>query len=227
MCCQGFKGGTGSSSRLIDGTIFDAETGESKPKTYTIAALVQANYGAQRDFRIGGFPIGRLIVEEREAAVTAAAEKNADAESTEEPPQPTDPNPNANSRNKDGSIIIILATDAPLHPTQLRRLAKRATVGLARVGGWGSNTSGDIFLAFSTATEIQREPGMSWAPRASKTVHLMEDQSLNALFEAAAESVEESIYNAVCMAEDMVGPLGYEMKAMDYGVVKRLMEKYL
>ncbi|KAF2174472.1 peptidase family T4 protein, partial [Zopfia rhizophila CBS 207.26] len=197
MLCHWFKGGTGSSSRLIP-----AEEG----KTYTVGALVQANYGAMRDFKIAGAPIGRLIFEEQER-------KFRD--------NPNDTELFAQSQllfkiarakdKKDGSIIIILATDAPLHPTQLQRLAKRATVGLSRVGGWGANPSGDIFLAFSTANEIPVQTVSSeerkvdpWTPR-ELGINMVDDQTINALFEAAADAVEESIYNAVCMAEGMVG----------------------
>ena len=106
-------------------------------------------------------------------------------------------------QKKDGSIIVVIATDAPLHPVQMQRLAKRATVGLSRVGGWGSNSSGDIFLAFSTAHEIPRDPPMSWKPTVSQHGPILEDTSINALFEATADATEEAIYNALCMAEVM------------------------
>ncbi|CAF1018741.1 unnamed protein product [Adineta steineri] len=135
--------------------------------------------------------------------------------------------PEAIESNKDGSIIVVIATDAPLSSTQLQRLAKRATVGLSRVGGWGSNSSGDIFIAFSTAHEIPRAPKFSWNPTVSQTIPIIEDPSINALFEATADAVEEAIYNALCMAEDMTGPMGFEVKAMDLEKVKQLMEKYL
>lgn len=133
MLCHYFKGGTGSSSRVVPG-------GE---KEYTIAALVQANYGAMRDFRVAGPAIGRLIYEEQERKMRE---------------NPDNPELMAQAKmivrlvevkeKKDGSIFVVLATDAPLHPLQLQRLAKRATVGLARVGGQGHNP------AFSTASEV-------------------------------------------------------------------------
>jgi D-aminopeptidase len=208
MVCQGFKGGTGSSSRTIVGIVNDADRNE-KLVPYIVGVLVQCNYGAQRDFRIGGIPIGRIIA--------------AEAEDTAKGKQM----PETIELNKDGSIIVVIATDAPLTPTQLQRLAKRATVGLSRVGGWGSNTSGDIFIAFSTAHEIPRAPKLSWNPTVSQSIPIIEDQSINALFEATADAVEEAIYNALCMAEDMVGPMGHEVKAMDLERVSQLMEKYL
>jgi len=131
------------------------------------------------------------------------------------------------SKPKEGSIIIVLATDAPLHPVQLQRLAKRATVGLARVGGFGGNSSGDIFIAFSTAHEIPRAPDYSWTVTVGQSVDVVQDVTINALFEGAADAVEEAIYNALCMAEDMVGPGGREANALDLEKLKELMEKYL
>ena len=132
---------------------------------------------------------------------------------------------------KDGSIIIILATDAPLHPTQLQRLAKRATIGLSRVGGWGSNTSGDVFLAFSTATAegvLPRDPPLNWEldVNASGALDVLNNNSVNALFEAAADAVEESVYNALCMAEDTLGPAGRECRALPLGEVRGLLERH-
>lgn len=133
---------------------------------------------------------------------------------------------------QDGSIIIVLATDAPLHPTQLRRLAKRATVGLARVGGWASNSSGDIFLAFSTANQITVQGHTAttknmdpWKPKA-KIMDMIDDQTINALFEASADAVEEAILNAVFKAESMEGN-GNRIDALNLDKVKDLMQKYL
>lgn len=216
MLCHGFKGGTGSSSRVIEGRELDEKTGAMKSVSYTLGALVQCNYGAQRDFRIGGVPIGRLFIEEdgKEIQSMGWAEEALDT-------------PMESSKKQDGSIIIVIATSAPLHPIQLQRLAKRATVGLARVGGWGANGSGDIFLAFSTAHEIPRDPEGGAMPTVSKRIDVMEDTSIGALFEAAADAVEEAIYNALCMAETMVGLAGKKVEALDLERVKRVMEKYL
>ncbi|KAL8868077.1 MAG: hypothetical protein Q9198_008301, partial [Flavoplaca austrocitrina] len=112
----------------------------------------------------------------------------------------------------------------------LQRLAKRATVGLARVGGWGSNGSGDIFMAFSTAHEIPRDPETSVSddkPTVSQRIPVLEDTSINALFEAAADAVEEAIYNALCMAETMTGLGGKKVEALYLERVRKVMEKYL
>jgi D-aminopeptidase len=216
MICHFFKGGTGSSSRVVPG-----EGG----KEYTVGALVQANYGKMWDFKIGGAPVGRLIYEEQKRRV----EEN-----------PHDPEVLAQAKmlfevdkakeKKDGSIIVVLATDAPLHPTQLKRLAKRATIGLARVGGYGTNPSGDIFLAFSTtnALDVQMSVDSKVDPYKAKEVPITmtDDMTINALFEASADATEEAIYNAVCMAETMEGN-GNKIEALDLGKVKDLMQKYL
>lgn len=220
MLCQGFKGGTGSSSRLIEGLELDERSGLKKPVTYTLGTLVQCNYGAQRDFRIGGVPLGRLFLE---------AEDGNEIQSMALSETVLDPKTKQTGK-KDGSIIIVIATSAPLHPVQLQRLAKRATVGLARVGGWGSNGSGDIFLAFSTAHEIPRDPEVNISddgPTVSQRIPVLEDTSVNALFEAAADAVEEAIYNALCMAETMTGLGGKKVEALDLERVKAVMEKYL
>ncbi|KAH7383905.1 peptidase family T4 protein [Pyrenochaeta sp. MPI-SDFR-AT-0127] len=218
MICHWFKGGTGSSSRVIPG---------AGGKTYTVGALVQANYGKMWDFRIAGAPIGRIIYEQQERDFQA---------------NPSDPELLSQSKmlfkvaeakdKKDGSIIVILATDAPLHPTQLQRVAKRATVGLSRVGGFGTNPSGDIFLAFSTGNELENHTivsgGEELDPWTAKTLNIkmIDDQTINALFEAAADVVEESIYNAVFMAQTMHGN-GNQIDALDLDKVKHLMQKYL
>lgn len=207
MMCQGFKAGTGSASRLIEGIEF------GEKKTYTVAALVQANFGAKRDLRFGGVPVGRIMMEREEAKDPSAANQGTTDEEKR-------------LASKDGSIIVVLATDAPLHPVQLQRLAKRATVGVSRVGGWGSNSSGDLFLAFSTAEKIPRSPSFSWKPTTEQTVSVVQDVTINALFEAAADSTEEAIYNALVAAETMEGPLGVS-KAIDHQELKEIVEKYL
>lgn len=210
MMCHGFKGGTGSASRIVKGKVA-LEGEEEKSVDYTVAALVQANYGAQWDLRFAGVPVGRMMMDKEKREEW---EKGIRPEDTLEPP-------------KDGSIIIIIATDAPLHPTQLRRLAKRATVGLSRVGGWGSNSSRDIFLAFSTAEKIQRQTNDGPFDTALRQkVGVVVDDTINSLFEAAADCVEESIYNALCMAEDMEGPEGRKAKAINLEHLKELMEKH-
>ncbi|KAK1590032.1 peptidase family S58 [Colletotrichum navitas] len=201
MICHFFKGGTGSSSRLVEG--FDSE---GNKKNYTVAALVQANYGRAGHLRIGGFPVGRVLEKER-AKAQADVARHKD--------------------KKDGSIIVIIATDAPLTPIQCERLAKRATVGLSRVGGYGHNPSGDIFLAFSTGNHIpvQKEMDNPFKAKALK-IEAIEDTSINGLLEAAADSTEESIYNALCSAETMTGFRGHKVEALPLDRLKEIMNKY-
>lgn len=215
-CADYFKGGTGSSSRVVPGLDTKGET-----KDYTVGALVQANYGKKPHFRISGVPVGRIIAQEEARAADLDSSKKLALEKLER-----------EKERKDGSIIVILATDAPLHPTQLQRLAKRATVGLARVGGQGHNPSGDIFLAFSTGNAIPVQ-SISMTRRAVDpfkptpfTADLVDDASINGLFEAAAEATEEAIYNAVCMAETMVGNQGNKIEALPLERVREIMEKF-
>ncbi|KAI0477804.1 DmpA/ArgJ-like protein [Xylariaceae sp. FL0804] len=216
MICHLFKGGTGSSSRVVPGLAVNGE-----PKSYTVAALVQCNYGRKHHFRISGAPVGRILAEEdAKVAASDPAAKKAQEELQKE------------KDRKDGSIIVIIATDAPLHPVQLQRLAKRATVGLARVGGHGHNPSGDIFLAFSTGNEIPvqagaMQKGVDKFKATSISTEAVDDWSINGLLEAVAEATEESIYNALCMAETMVGNQGHRVEALPLDKVKEIMEKYL
>ena len=186
MICHDFKGGIGTSSRLA----------ETKSGTFTIGALVQANYGygARADLRVDGVPVGREI-------------------GPEVAPLPGTTGPGG------GSIIVIVATDAPLLPIQCQRLAKRATVGLSRAGGSGHNGSGDIFLAFSTGNHVTDTEG----PLDARMLPL--DQ-IDPLFDATAEAVEESIVNALTSAETMTGLNGRTAHALPLDELERVMGKY-
>ncbi|PHH65928.1 hypothetical protein CDD81_876 [Ophiocordyceps australis] len=208
MICHRFKGGTGSSSRLVPG--YDSQGNQT---TYTVGVLVQANYGMADTLHIGGVPVGHLM---------------ADKAPTEKPAVAPGPEP-----RKDGSIIIIVATDAPLLPIQLQRLARRATVGLAKVGGYGHNNSGDIFLAFSTGNKVPFQIMSSGAdadaPKLDhpvpRDVRMTDNDSINGLFEAAGDATEEAIYNALCMAETMTGFKDRKVEALDLDLVRQLVEQ--
>jgi D-aminopeptidase len=220
MLCHGFKGGTGSSSRLVK-----SQDASGKDKTFTVAALVQANYGKLGDLRITGVPVGRLLAQMLESDAKKGNLGSYTAQSAIDAAH-------RYKEIKDGSIIIIIATDAPLHPTQLQRLAKRATVGLARVGGVGHNPSGDIFLAFSTGVEVPvQSVGADhrdvdpWTPSVLQT-EMIDDTTINSLFEACADAVEESIYNVLCMAETTVGFKGQTAEGMPLDKLKHIMTKY-
>jgi D-aminopeptidase len=164
---------------------------------YTVGAFVQANYAhyGRSLLRVDGVPVGREIT----PAHT---------------PTPFEQLPGSNS------IIIVVATDAPLLPDQCRRLAQRATIGAARVGCVGHNGSGDLFLAFSTGNRISTEA------KAPFTVTTLPGTLMNDLFEAAAEAVEEAILNALTAAETMVGWNGRTAHALPLDELQRVMEKY-
>ena len=183
MICHDFKGGIGTSSRVVDD-----ESGR-----YTVGALVQANHGDRALLRVDGVPVGREI-------------------GPDHTPLPWHEPP------KGGSIIVVMAMDAPLLPDQCKRLARRATVGLARVGSVGHNTSGDIFLAFATGNHV---PAGARAPFDIKVL-----PHLNPFFEAVAEVVEESILNALTAAETMTGFNGHTAHALPLDELQRVMARY-
>ena len=161
---------------------------------YTVGALVQANYGERALLRVDGVPVGREIGTD---IVPSVRDEPAEA----------------------GSIIVVLATDAPLLPIQCQRLARRATTGLAWVGGVGFNGSGDIFLAFSTGNRVKAGEPVS-------TVRMIEPPAMTALFEAAAEATEEAILNAMTMAETMIGQKGRTSHAIPLDRLQDAMRKY-
>ncbi len=152
---------------------------------WTVGALVQANYGARALLRVAGVPVGRIIGTDVVPSAHAAPAAEA------------------------GSIIVILATDAPLLPIQCQRLARRATVGLAWVGGIGANGSGDIFLAFSTGNHVAHGAPVS-------TVRMLAPDAMTPLFQAAAEATEEAILNALVAAETMTGFRGHTAHALPH-----------
>jgi D-aminopeptidase len=163
---------------------------------WTVGALVQANYGTRELLRIDGMPVGREIG-----------------------PQVV-PTPAMSVPAGGGSIIIIVATDAPLLPLQCRRLAQRATIGLARVGGVGANSSGDIFLAFST--------GNSGLLGRARTLHvrMLPNDAMTAIFEAVTEATEEAIVNALCAAVTTVGRDGHTAYALPLDRLQQVLRAY-
>ncbi|ETS77754.1 hypothetical protein PFICI_09816 [Pestalotiopsis fici W106-1] len=219
MICHRFKGGTGSASRIVEG--LDARGGK---KEYTIGVLVQANYGKKQHLRIGGVPVGRILMAEAEETAKTDEEKRRRMQAEE-----LDDKKN----RKDGSILVVLSTDAPLNPAQLQRIARRATVGLAKVGGYGNNLSGDIFIAFSTGTDIPVESiggtGSAVDPLKPKPLpmEILDDTSINGLLEAGADATEEAVYNALCMADDFIGYQDRKVEALPLGRLEQIMEKYL
>jgi len=191
MICYGFKGGIGTASRVLS----KDEGG------YTVGVLVQCNCGARRQLVIAGVPVGKEIPEDTPDAMfrdSAGAEKQAEL----------------------GSIIIIVATDAPLIPTQLKRLARRATMGLARTGSISGNGSGDIFLAFSTAN-----PHANDAP-GPNTVKTVANERINPLFAATVQATEEAIVNAMVGAKTMTGIDGHTVIGLPHEKLQQVLKKY-
>jgi D-aminopeptidase len=188
MMCLGFKGGTGTSSRII----------KIKDSTYTVGVLVQSNFGSKNNFTIAGVPVGRELQD------TLNSEFKA-------PPS---------YHPGDGSIIVVLATDAPLLPHQLKRMAARIALGVGKVGGRGENGSGDIFIAFSNAntTAFQRE--------SFTKVEVLPNDEINPLFNATVQAVEEAIINAMVAAETMEGINGNKVYALPHQLVIELLKKY-
>jgi len=175
MVCYGFKGGIGTASRVIT----TAKSG------YTVGVLVQCNCGRRPQLTIAGVPVGGEIPQS--------------VPYTEAGPQP----PGSAEQGDVGSIIIVVATDAPLLPHQLKRLARRATLGLARTGSSSGNSSGDIFLAFSTAN-----PHADDAP-GPNSVLTVSNEEISPLFTATVEATEEAIVNAMVGATTMTGRDGH------------------
>jgi D-aminopeptidase len=189
-------GGTGMICHGFKGGIgTSSRLTETPSGAFMIGALVQANYGARRHLRINGAPVGRLIDADRVPL-----------------PRPV--------QKADGSIIVVVATDAPLLPHQCKRLAQRATVGLARVGGTGYNGSGDIFLAFATGNHI------ALAAEAPIPIQMLPNHQMDRLFDATAEAVEEAIINALCAAETSTGVDGHTAHALPLDALQLVMATY-
>jgi len=184
-------GGTGMTCFEFKGGIGTSSRQLTKEQGgYTLGALVQANFGVRSQLRIAGVPVGQEITE----GVFRPRET--------------------------GSIIVLIGTDAPLLPHQLKRLARRVSLGLARTGSVAGNGSGDIFLAFSTAN--------AGAAKAKETAALtmLPNERLNPLFEATVQATEEAILNALVAAETMVGADGRKVIALPHERLKEVMKKY-
>jgi L-aminopeptidase/D-esterase-like protein len=190
-------GGTGMMCHGFKGGIgtssrkLDSESGE-----YTIGILVQANHGDRRNLTVAGVPVGREITDLRPVF-----------------------HPESGSSGG-SSIIVVVATDAPLLPHQLKRLARRVPLGIARVGGMGGNSSGDIFIAFSTANS-----GAAQRRGISKLEMLPNDQ-MTSLFEATVHATEEAIINALVAAETMSGINGNTVHELPHDRLKQVLRKF-
>jgi D-aminopeptidase len=167
---------------------------DDRGERFTVGALVQANYGSRDLLRVDGVPVGREIPHEEVPGHRAPV-------------------------GEGGSIIVILATDAPLLPIQCQRLARRATTGLAWVGGIGANGSGDIFLAFSSGNRIRHDARHA-------DVRMLAPDRLTPLFRAAAEATEEAILNSLTAAGTTTGYKGRTIHALPLDRLQQVMAKY-
>jgi D-aminopeptidase len=180
MICNEFKGGIGTSSRVLPARLGG----------YTVGVLVQCNYGRRSQLRIAGVPVGQEITEHL-------------------------------VRDEDiGSIIIVVATDAPLIPTQLKRVVRRASLGLARDGSFSGDGSGDIFVAFSTAN-----PGAA-APNGVRDLKMLPNEHLNPIFLATVQATEEAIINAMVAADTMTGANDLTVIALPHDRLREVLKKY-
>jgi L-aminopeptidase/D-esterase-like protein len=197
MVAHSFKGGTGTSSRVLD----------AKSGGYTVGVLVQANYGTRQLFQVAGVPIGKEINDLRPSVGKETAGLLPFDRKTGDEGQ--------------GSIIVVVATDAPLLPHQLKRLVKRVSLGIGNVGGRGENSSGDIFIAFSTAnaTEASKDEGVS-------NLTMLPNERINQLFWATSQATEEAILNAMVAAETMKGLNGNTVYALPHDRLKTALKKY-
>ena len=196
MICHEFKGGIGTASRVLR-----AEAGG-----YTVGALVQANYGKRSWLRIDGVRVGEAIP-------------------TSEVSSPWDDEERRSPKAGSGSIIVVVATDAPLLPHQCERLAQRAGLGIARVGGTGGHTSGDLFIAFSTGNRLPTGAGEDFDPVGLGTydVRVAGDIVVDELFDAVIESTEEAIVNALVAATTVVGRDGITAHAIPHDRLQEVM----
>jgi L-aminopeptidase/D-esterase-like protein len=165
---------------------------------FTLGVLVQANFGSREQLTIAGVPVGREITESPAYATMRGAHTNGDV----------------------GSIIVVLATDAPLLPHQLKRIARRASMGIARTGGTASNSSGEIFIAFSTANFG------AGSPQGLPSLTMLPNERLTPLFQAAAEATEEAILNALVAADTMTGVNDRRAIALPHDRLAALLAKY-
>ena len=194
MMCYNFKGGIGTASRVLD----------KKNGGYTVGVLVQCNHGSRGQLTIAGVPVGKALADTLPYIIEGQSFGVTDGLPREET----------------GSIIVILATDAPLLPGQLKRLAQRIPLGVTRTGGIGGNGSGDIFLAFSTANP------QAFSNTENREVTTLPNDRINPLFEATVEATEEAIVNALFAGRTLVGINGNTVPGLPKDAVMRILRQY-
>ncbi|MGQ0560955.1 MAG: DmpA family aminopeptidase [Gemmatimonadota bacterium] len=207
MICNGFKGGIGSASRVLP----------ENRGSYTVGVLVQCNYGERGLLRIAGVPVGELV-----NAPICYTTTSAPDSARGRTPLCTSPSDGPPAIREDlGSIIIVVATDAPLLPHQLERVVKRAALGIGKLGGIASNGSGDIFIAFSTANRAAVAERGKVVP-----AYMLPNDRISILFDATVQATEEAIINAMLAAEDMIGINDLKIPALPETQLKEIMRRY-
>ena len=194
MMCYNFKGGIGTASRVLD----------KKDGGYTVGVLVQCNHGSREQLTIAGVPIGKTLKDTLPYIIEGQSFGLI----------------RSPSREETGSIIVVLATDAPLLPNQLKRLAQRIPLGVTRTGGIGGNGSGDIFIAFSTAN------AHAYSTTENRTVVTLANDRINPLFAATIQATEEAIINALFAGKTMTGINGNTVPGLPREAVIRLLRQY-
>jgi L-aminopeptidase/D-esterase-like protein len=194
MMCYNFKGGTGTASRVLD----------KKDGGYTVGVLVQCNHGSRDQLVIAGVPVGRMLGDTLPYSIDGHSFGMNGAP----------------RRQETGSIIVVLATDAPLLPDQLKRLAKRIPLGVTRTGGIGGNGSGDIFIAFSTANPH------AFSRTGNRQVTTLSNDRINPLLAATVEATEEAIVNALFAGKTLTGVNGNTVHGLPKEAVVRILKEY-
>lgn len=205
MRCLGFKAGTGTASRVLG-----PDAGG-----YTVGVLVQCNFGLRQDLRVAGVPVGQEITDLGHCIALPDPKIRPDLPRCDAPAAGSPP-----GGRESGSIIAVVATDAPLLPHQLKRIATRVALGVGRTGGFSGNGSGDIFVAFSTAN-----PKAATANAATR-VEMVPNDLMNPLFVATVQATEEAILNAMLAADTMTGANGLRMHALPHDRLMQVMRKY-
>jgi L-aminopeptidase/D-esterase-like protein len=211
MICHAFKGGIGTASRRV--TVGDS--------VYTVGVLVQCNYGGRRPFRVDGVPVGEAITDLRPCM---AGGEPASRPWLARVPLCTGPAAAADAppsyREGLGSIIVVVATNAPLLPHQLKRVATRVSLGVGRMGGFGENSSGDIFLAFSTGNR-----GASVTEGIGQ-LRMLSNEEIDPFFSNTVYATEEAILNAMLAATTMTGADGFRVHALPHDRLVEVMRRH-
>jgi L-aminopeptidase/D-esterase-like protein len=209
MVCHGFKGGIGTASRKLD----------TRDGGYTVGVLVQCNCCSRRELRVAGVPVGEEIPDLLPCSASSDASVRGRTPSCDAAPSTQNTREDEEDEGQ-GSIIVVVATDAPLLPHQLKRVATRVALGVGRSGGKGENSSGDIFVAFSTANpHAASDTGLT-------QVAMIPNARINPIFYATVQATEEAMLNAMLAAETMTGANDVRVYALPVGRLMAAMKRY-